>query len=158
MSIDIIILHRCTINGNVWFLIYEAWQTIFFVILDRFLSFCLSNNPKNQNFEKLKKTPGDIVILHKRTKNHDHILYCSLDMARNTFNCYFSFWATFCTFIFLTAQKIKIKEKWKKLLEISLFYNSVPKIMIICYTVPERWCVADVIIFLFEPFFVLLPP
>ena len=33
-------------------------------------------NPKNQNFEKIKKMPGDI-ILHKCTKNHDHMLYCS---------------------------------------------------------------------------------
>ena len=23
------------------------------------------NNPKNQNFEKIKNTPGDIIILHK---------------------------------------------------------------------------------------------
>ena len=23
-----------------------------------------------------KKTPGDIIILHKCTKNHDHMLYC----------------------------------------------------------------------------------
>ena len=25
----------------------------------------------------MKKTPGDIVILHKCTKNHAHMLYCS---------------------------------------------------------------------------------
>ena len=65
------------------------------------------NNPKNQNFEKLKKTPGDI-ILHKCNKNHDHVLYCSLDMAHNRFNCYFSFWAIFYPFTSLTTQKIKI--------------------------------------------------
>ena len=35
------------------------------------------NNPKNQNFEKMTKTPGDIIILHKFTKNHDHVLHCS---------------------------------------------------------------------------------
>ena len=33
--------------------------------------------PKNQNFKKMKKTPGDIMILHMCTKNHDHILCCS---------------------------------------------------------------------------------
>ena len=43
-------------------------------------------------------------------------------------------------------------------MEISLFYNSVPKIIIICYTAPEIWCVRDVIIFHFGPFFALLPP
>ena len=30
-----------------------------------------------QHFEKMKKMPGDIIILHKSTKNHDHILCCS---------------------------------------------------------------------------------
>ena len=27
-----------------------------------------------------KKTPGDIIILHKCTKNHDHMLYCFWDI------------------------------------------------------------------------------
>ena len=34
-------------------------------------------NLKNQNFEKMKTVRGDIIILHKCTKNHDHMLYCS---------------------------------------------------------------------------------
>ena len=54
-----------------------------------------------------KKTPGDIIILHKCTKNHDYMLYCSWDMARDGCNCYFSFWAIFCPFTPLTVQKIK---------------------------------------------------
>ena len=38
------------------------------------------------------------------------------------------------------------------------FTQSIPKIMIICYTVPEIWCVMDVIvIFHFGLFFALLP-
>ena len=44
----------------------------------------------------MKKTPGDIIILHKCTKNHDHMLYCSWDMACDRCNCYFSFWAISC--------------------------------------------------------------
>ena len=82
---------------------------------DNFLSFWtifeifgVTNNPKNQNFEKMKKTSGDIIILHECTKNHDHILYCSLDMVRNGCNIYFSFWAIFCPFAPLTVRKIKI--------------------------------------------------
>ena len=86
------------------------------------------------------------------------MLYCSWDIARNVCNCYFSFWAIICPFTSLTVQKIKILKKWKKLLKISSFHNSVPKIMIICYTVPEIWHVADVIIFHFGPFFALLSP
>ena len=34
-------------------------------------------NPENQNFEKMKKPPGDIIILHKCTINDDHIIYGS---------------------------------------------------------------------------------
>ena len=60
------------------------------------------NNPKNENFEKLKKVPGDIIILHKCTKNHDHMLYYSLDMARNRVN-----WAVFYPSTSLTVQKIQ---------------------------------------------------
>ena len=129
-----------------------------------FFAFDPINNPKNQNFEKpkkkttTKKTRGVIVILPKCTKNHDHMLDCSLDMTSNGFNCYFSFWAIFYLFTSLIAQKIKIQKKCEKPLEISSFYNSVPKIMIICYTVHEIWCVTDVVIFHFGPFFPLLPP
>ena len=58
-----------------------------------------------------------------------------------------------------TAQKINISKEWKKHLEISSFYTSVPKIMIICHTVPEIWCVTGVIvIFHFGLFFALLHP
>ena len=83
---------------DVWFLRYEPWLTKFFVILDNFLPFYTPKNQKNQNFEKIKTTPGDIIILHKCTKNPDHMLYCSWDMVHDGCNCYFSFWAIFCPF------------------------------------------------------------
>ena len=45
------------------------------------------------------------------------------------------------------------------MLDISSFYSSVPKIMIICYTVPEMKRVTEVIfIFYFGLFFALLSP
>ena len=97
-------------------MIPETWSvmdTEFFVILDHFLPFYSPNNPKDKNFVRLKKMPRDIIIWHKCTKNHDHILYRSLDMAHNKFN-YFSFWANFSHFTSLTAQKIKIKKKNEK--------------------------------------------
>ena len=34
-------------------------------------------NLENQNFEKIRKLPGDIIILHMRTKNYDHMMYSS---------------------------------------------------------------------------------
>ena len=38
----------------------------------------------------MKKTAGDLIILHKCTKNHDHVLYCSWDMVHDRCN-YFNF-------------------------------------------------------------------
>ena len=78
------------------------------------------------------------------------MLYCSLDMACNGFNY---------SFTSLTAQKNKILKKWKKYLEISSFYICVPKIMIRWCTVPEIWCMTDIIVIShFGLFFALLPP
>ena len=113
-----------------------------FLILGYFLPFYPPNNPKNQNFEKMKKTPGDIIILHKCTKNYDQMMYSSWDMVRDRCN-YFSFWAIFCPFTPLTAWKIKILKKWKKHLEIASFYICVPKITIRWCKVPEIWCATD---------------
>ena len=108
-----------------------------------FLPFYPPNSPKNQNFEKMKKNPGDIIILHMCTKNYDQMMYGSWDMVHDRCNCYFSFWSIFCPFTPLTNEKIKILKKWKTLLEISLFYICVPKIMIRWCMVPEIWCVTD---------------
>ena len=98
---------------DVWFLKYWVWEMEFFVISYHFLPSYPHNNPKNQNFCKMKKIPGDIIILQHCTKNHDHILYCSWDMMDDRCN-YSSFWAIFCSFSNLTARKIKIKKKSEK--------------------------------------------
>ena len=48
--------------------------------------------------------------------------------------------------------------KMKKRLGMSSFYTNVPKIMIICYAVPEIWHVTNItFIFHFRLFFALLP-
>ena len=72
---------------------------LFFALLPSplFCSFS-PNSRKNENSTKMKNTVGDIVILHKFTKNHDHMLCRSWDMACDTCNFCFSFWAIFCTF------------------------------------------------------------
>ena len=77
------------------------------------------------------------------------------DIWSTTERIFLSFWTTFCPFTPLTTQKIEILKKWKNRLEISSFYTSVPKIMIIFYTVPEIWHVTDVICFSFWA--ILLP-
>ena len=106
----------------------------------QFFALSPPKTPKNEHFKKMNKMPGDIIILHKCTKNHDYLLYCSWDMGRDRCNCSFSFWAIFCPFTPLTAQKMNIPKKFKKKhLEISSFYTIVPKIMMTGYTVPEIW-------------------
>ena len=76
----IIISHKCTINYNHMtdssFKMKRDRQKCF-DILGHFLPFYPTNNRKNQSFEKIKKTTGDIIILHKCTKNHHQVLYCS---------------------------------------------------------------------------------
>ena len=42
-----------------------------------FLPFYSPNSPKYQSFNKMKKAPRDIIILHMRTKNYDQIIYSS---------------------------------------------------------------------------------
>ena len=49
----------------------------FFVILYRFLLFYPSMDPENQNFEKMKKTPEDIIILQMCTINGSHMMHGS---------------------------------------------------------------------------------
>ena len=107
-----------------------------------FLPFHPPNSPKNQNFEKMNKTTGDIIILRKSTENYDHMKFGSWDMVHDGFY-YFSFWAIFWPFMPLTARKIKILKKWKKVLDISSFHIYVPKIIIRWCTVPEVWCAMD---------------
>ena len=110
-------------------------ENFFWSFWATFWPFTPIKTKKNQNFEKYHFT--------QCTKNHDHMLYCSWDMGHDGCN-YFSFWAIFCPFTPITARKIKIYKMKKQFLEISPFYTSAQKAMIICYNVPEIWCVMDV--------------
>ena len=104
---------------EVWFLRYEVQQTEFFVILDRFLPFYSSpsssppfyppNNPKYQNFEKIKQSPGDIIILHMCTINYDHMMYGSWYIEHEEQN-FLSFWTNFLPIYPLKAEKSRF---WK---------------------------------------------
>ena len=82
---------------DVCFLRYDAWQTYlsFWAI---FCPFTPLTTPKNQNFEKIKKKPGDIIILNKSNKIYDHMLYRSWDTVHDRCNFHFLFWAAFCPF------------------------------------------------------------
>ena len=111
-------------------------------------------NPKNQNFEKIKKNCWRyhhfIHVYQKPQSNEIEFLRYRVRQ---------SFWSIFCLFTLFTTRKIKILQKYKKTLVVSSFYTSVPKILILFYTVPEIWCVTDVTaIFYFGLFFAFLPP
>ena len=94
-------------------------RTKFFVILGHLLPFDPPNNPKDQNFEKIKKLPRNIIILHLCATNDDHMMYDFWDMECYRQN-FFSFWTLFCPFSppspTLTTQRIKILKNWKKTL------------------------------------------
>ena len=87
----------------------------FFVILDRFLTFYAPppNDSEIQNFAKMKKATGDIIILHKCSINYNYMMYVSSDMEHDGSN-FWSFSTTFCPFTPQTTQQIKIFEKMKK--------------------------------------------
>ena len=100
-------------------------------------------------FTKMEKTPGDIIILHKCIKNHDHMLDSFWDIMY--IGCFF--FSNLDYFLpFYTPKpplpppapandpkNQKFLKIWKKTLEISSFDTCVPKIMITWCTVPEIW-------------------
>ena len=134
---------------NIWLVRYKACQTEFFVILGHFLPFEPANNLKNQSFEEMKKTPEDI-ILHLHTINDDHMMHMIPQIWSTTE--FFIILGYFLPFSPTKNPKNHNFRKWKKTLDISSSYTAVPKIMIICYTVPDIWHVMDVIIFHFGHF------
>ena len=147
-------------------MIYGSWHVkrnrqILFVIFGHFLLFYPTNNPKYQHFEKMKKNTWRYQHFTKSVPKIMIIFYNTvLEIWRVVdvvgifhFRLFFPFDAP------LPQQPKKSKwKKWKKKrLEISWFYRSVPKIMIICYTVPEiRYMTDLIVIFHFRLFFSLL--
>ena len=121
-----------------WSMVPEIWSMTdkIFLSFGLFLRFYPPNNRKNQHFEKIKIKSGDIIMLHMCTINDIHMMYGFWDIKCDKQN-FLSFWTVVCPFNRLTTWKIKILKKWKKCREILSFYHSLPKIMIICYTLPE---------------------
>ena len=73
---DVIILHMCTKNQNHDLMIPEIWSAadIIFCHFGPFLPLCPTNNSENQNLEKMKKTTGNIILLHMCSINEDHMM------------------------------------------------------------------------------------
>ena len=143
MTGDITILHECTKNHDhmlycSWDIVHDGSNCYFWI----WVIFCPFTPVTARKMKIKKKNIWRYHRLHKCPKDHDHMLYCSWDMAHDTCNCFFHF-GLFFALLPLTAQKIKISRKWKKYQEISSFYTCVPKIMIRWRTVPETWCATD---------------
>ena len=62
-----------------------------------FFALIAPNNQENQIFEKMKKMPWDIIILHTCTINENYKMYGSWDMQHGRQN-FFSFWNIFSPF------------------------------------------------------------
>ena len=60
-------------------------------------------DPENQNFEKMKKAPKDIIILQICTINNSHIMYGSRDMECNGQN----FFVLLDCFLLLPTNNLK---------------------------------------------------
>ena len=143
---DIIILHMCTINDN--HIMYGSWdmdcdRQTFLSFWTIFCPFTPLKTWKIKILKKWKKIPGDIIISHMCTLNNNYMMYGFWDMECNG-QYFLSFWTVFCPFTPLTVRRTTILKKWKKHLETSSFYTSVPKIMIRWCTVPEIWRVKEV--------------
>ena len=111
----------------IWCIVPEIWSTTDRIFCHFRLFFALlpTNNPENQNFEKMKKNTWrhyHFTHVYHKLKLYD-VWFLRYGVQQTEF---FSFWTIFCPFSPLTTQKIKILKKWKKSLEISSFHSSVP--------------------------------
>ena len=114
-SWDVIILHMCTKNhdhNDVWLLRYEMRPTELLCHFGPFLHFYHPKNPKNKNFEKIKKISEDIIILQLCTTNDIHMMNGFWNIEKT--DKILSFWTIFCPFTPLTTWKIKILVKLMK--------------------------------------------
>ena len=145
----------------IWCMVPDMWSMMK-IIFCHFLPFYPLTTQKSKFWKKMKKMPGDI-ILHKCTKNHDHMLtvnvwwmYFFFVHIGLIFACYTVTEkqgitdATFIHFGLFSSLLPPQQPKNPKFLknekihqEISSFYTCVPKIMIVLSTVPEIWHVTD---------------
>ena len=90
--LEILSLSTCVPQMTItWHMVPEIWSMTdrIFCHFGLFLPFYTPNNPKNQNFEKLKKMPWDIIILNMCTINDNHMMYGSWDIEHDTPNLWY---------------------------------------------------------------------
>ena len=105
--------HMCTMSEDP--MMHGSWdisRNRAFVILGQFLPFDPPDNPKNQNFEKMKKVWRYYHFTFVHHKWY-HMMYASWNMECNR-HSFLSFWAIFCPFTLLKTPKIEIWKIYKK--------------------------------------------
>ena len=132
----------------IWCMLTQIWSAC----TDKFLSyqanFCFFApllTPKINIWNKRKKTPGHVLLLHKCIINQDQMIYGSWDVKFNRI-CWSSL-GFFCPFTPLTPWKMKIS-KMKKTPGDTINLQNYTKNHDHLYTVPEIWRMMDVIIFI----------
>ena len=127
--------------------IWSVIDRIFFVVLNHFLPFYPTNNPKYKNFEKWQKTTTKKCLeisFYTSVPKIIIICYTVLEIWRMTDVIFIFHFGLFLAHLTTKSQKkSKFLKNWKKCLEISSFYTCVPKIMIRWCRCPEIWCTTD---------------
>ena len=129
----------------IWCMVPETWSAMDRIFCDFGPFFALLPQLTTQKIKFLKKWKKNTWGYYHFTQvYHKWQSYDELLMRYEAWRIeFFVILDCLCPFTPLKTQKIKILKKWKQHLEISSVYTSVPRIMIICYTVPNIWRVTD---------------
>ena len=114
----------------IWCMVPQIWSVTVRTVCHLGPFFALL--PKNKNFEKMKKTLGDINILHMYTINDNCMIYGSWDMERDGQKYYY------IELLFALFQKTKRPPRDIIILHMSnKHYDKWFTIL------PEIWCAKD---------------
>ena len=113
-TLKILSFYKCVSKMTViWCMVPEIWNATDRIFLSIWIVFCPFTPLTTQKIKilkKMKKPPGDIIILHMCTINGNHMMFVSWDIKRDG-QIFYHFGPFFCPF---TTQKIKILKNWKK--------------------------------------------
>ena len=92
--------------------------------------------------KKKKKMAGDFIILHKCTKNHNHMLYCSWKWHMTDVIVIFHF-GLFFSLLNQNIPKIEIKKKKPTPGDIIILHMCIKNYDQMIPYAPDIWCATD---------------